>query len=133
MAKPMVVKQWEVRSPSGHTYAVALHADGSLSCPCPAWRFVRHGARGCKHTEAIAGMRAAGEDPVSYSGVASWSFDANGDAIDGAPGFTVMKVMYPNGAPADWQDKPKAIQVPPARTRRKTRFGGLELEGGGRG
>ena len=36
-------------------YVAQLNQDGTVSCNCPGWRFVKKGqARRCKHTDAIS-------------------------------------------------------------------------------
>jgi hypothetical protein len=49
-----VVAAWATPSRHGAAiYETLLHADGQLSCDCPAWVFVRRGRpRGCRHTRA---------------------------------------------------------------------------------
>jgi hypothetical protein len=50
-----VVAAWATPSRHGAAiYETLLHADGQLSCDCPAWIFVRRGRpRACRHTHAL--------------------------------------------------------------------------------
>ena len=64
-----VVAAWATPSRHGAAvYETLLHADGRLSCNCPAWFYVRKGRpRGCRHTRAVESQvadRLAGRGTV---------------------------------------------------------------------
>jgi hypothetical protein len=54
-AEPAVVAAWATPSRHGAAvYETLLHADGHLSCNCPAWVYVKKGRpRACRHTRAV--------------------------------------------------------------------------------
>ena len=56
----MVAAAWATPSRHGAAiYETLLHADGRLSCDCPAWVYVKKGRpRGCRHTRAVEGQVA---------------------------------------------------------------------------
>lgn len=64
-----MVAAWATPSRHGAAvYETLLHADGRLSCNCPAWVYVRKGQpRGCRHTrvaESQVADRLAGHVAV---------------------------------------------------------------------
>lgn len=51
----ITIESINVRGESGKTYTVKAHADGSIHCSCPAWKFQNKPAqdRTCKHIKHV--------------------------------------------------------------------------------
>lgn len=47
-------------TPDKPAYTTILYADGTTSCNCPGWCNKRYEVRGCKHTQMVDALRAAG-------------------------------------------------------------------------